>query len=69
MRHTAHINVNECDNTCIGDLDNDGRVDGLDLTIILGEWGQQGGVADLNKDGVVDGGDLTQLLGRWGECS
>jgi hypothetical protein len=58
----------ECDSTCDGDLDNDGLVDGLDLTIMLGQWGELGGIADLNKDGFVDGGDLTQLLGRWGTC-
>ncbi len=49
----------------LGDLNNDGIVDGADLGSLLGEWGQTGGPADLNNDGVVDGADLGILLGAW----
>ena len=56
----------ECE--CIGDLDASGTVDGADLAILLGAWGNAGGVADLNADGSVDGADLAILLGAWGIC-
>ena len=46
------------------DLNGDGRVDGGDLTILLGEWGGEG-TADFDGNGVVDGADLSRLLGDW----
>lgn len=57
---------------CIGDLTNDGQVDGGDLTVVLGYWGQCGPskcLGDLNGDGLVDGGDITIILAYWGPCS
>jgi len=54
---------------CIGDLDGNGTIDGADLGVLLGEWGESAsGAADLNGDGAVDGVDLGALLGAWGEC-
>ncbi len=48
------------------DLDRDGRVDGDDLGMLLGEWGvNPGSSADFNDDGVVDGADLGILLAAW----
>jgi len=49
------------------DFNNDGRVDGLDLAFLLGEWGATGSVADTNQDGIVDGQDLASLLGDWNQ--
>lgn len=50
-----------------GDLNQDGRIDGADLTILLAEWGSESSAfADVNADGVVDGADLTILLANWG---
>ena len=46
------------------DLNGDGAVDGIDLGILLSQWGTDG-TADLNDDGIVDGIDLGQLLGAW----
>ena len=59
-----------CDDTpaCPGDLNEDGTVDGTDLSIVLGFWSQSGGIADINGDGQVDGNDLAILLGGWGSC-
>lgn len=54
--------------TCIGDLNDDGVINGADLTILLGAWGTSDPVADLNDDGAVNGADLTILLGAWGDC-
>lgn len=47
------------------DFDRNGRVDGGDLTILLGAWGAHEPRFDLDGDGVVTGGDLTILLGDW----
>lgn len=47
-----------------GDFNNDGVIDGADLGILLGQWGEAG-AADLNSDGVVNGADLGMLLGSW----
>ncbi|MFO0873807.1 MAG: hypothetical protein U0575_07520 [Phycisphaerales bacterium] len=52
---------------CLGDLNGDDAVNGADLGLMLGEWGE-GGMGDLNDDGVVDGADLGLLLGAWGSC-
>lgn len=53
------------ENAAAFDLNNDGVVDGVDLAIILTQWGADGS-ADINGDGVVDGADLTLLLNNWG---
>jgi hypothetical protein len=46
------------------DLNGDGRVDGLDLTQMLANWGGSG-AGDVNADGNVDGLDLAVLLAAW----
>ena len=61
--------------TCVHDLNDDGKVDGIDLGILLANWstptgspGCQGSIpcpSDYNCDGVVDGIDLGQLLANW----
>jgi hypothetical protein len=53
---------------CIAaDLDCDGAVNGIDLGILLGNWGTCGDcAADLTGDGDVNGIDLGVLLGNWG---
>lgn len=52
----------------LGDLNDDGFVDGTDLGMLLNEWGACMGTcpADLNDDGYVDGVDLGMMLGAWG---
>ena len=45
------------------DLNDDGLVNGLDLSFVLGDWG--GPNADINGDGTTDGGDLALVLGAW----
>lgn len=52
------------------DLDEDGDVDGADLGLLLGAWGdcgpfQIGCLGDINCDGLIDGADLGLLLGAW----
>lgn len=51
-----------------GDFNNDGRVDGADLGLLLAVWGQRASAypyADLNNDGEISGGDLGVLLANW----
>lgn len=52
---------------CAADLNGDGKVDGADLGILLGNWGKPG-ASDLNGDGTTDGADQAILLGQWGPC-
>jgi hypothetical protein len=55
---------------CVCDVFRDFNVNGIDLGILLGQWGpaNQFTVTDFNGDGVVDGSDLGQLLATWGPC-
>lgn len=47
-----------------GDLNGDGRVNGVDLAILLASWGGSG-PADFTGDGVINGADLGTLLALW----
>lgn len=54
---------------CDGDVNGDLTVDGTDLSIVLGFWGeclQSDCPADITGDGFVDGTDLSVVLGFWG---
>ncbi|MBU3683783.1 MAG: hypothetical protein FGM39_07215 [Phycisphaerales bacterium] len=55
---------------CVCDVFRDFNVNGIDLGVLLGQWGpaNQFTVTDFNGDGVVDGSDLGQLLAAWGPC-
>ncbi|MBU3684482.1 MAG: hypothetical protein FGM39_10810 [Phycisphaerales bacterium] len=57
-----------CECTC--DVFRDNTVNGIDLGVLLGQWGEvtQYTVTDFNRDGAVDGSDLGQLLAAWGPC-
>lgn len=48
------------------DLNRDGFVDAVDLTMLLAAWGTADPVADINADGSVGGSDIAALLGAWG---
>ena len=69
----ADVNANNVPDSCecLGDINEDGWVDGVDLGIVLASWSTEsaGAPADLNRDGAVDGVDLGVLLGAWGACS
>ena len=55
---------------CVCDVFRDLNVNGIDLAVLLGQWGaaNQFTVTDFNGDGAVDGIDLGQLLAAWGPC-
>lgn len=42
----------------VGDVNNDGCINGGDLGLIIALWGTDDVVMDLNSDGIVDGGDI-----------
>jgi len=53
--------------TNTSDLNTDGKVDVIDLGILLSTWGQTTKPkADINQDSKVDVVDLGILLGKWG---
>ncbi len=47
------------------DLNQDFKVDGADLGVLLSAWGSRDCVADLDDDGSVSGSDLGLLLAAW----
>ena len=49
----------------LGDTNGDGRVDGQDLSLLLGSWGQEDPTVNLDAHDVIDGRDLSVLLGNW----
>ena len=51
----------DCEAGPDGDLNDDGRVDGADLGLLLVHWGESG-ITDLNQDSTTDGGDVGLLL-------
>lgn len=60
-----------CSSNCPADLNGDNFVNGDDLGILLGAWGQCASTtcpADFNDDGFVNGDDLGVMLGAWGAC-
>ena len=56
-----------CAPPCPADLNGDHIVNGADLGIVLGNWGNSG-AGDINGDGVVNGADLGAILGAYGNC-
>lgn len=51
---------------CPADLNGDGVIDGLDLNIVLGNFGKQSDEGDVDGDGDVDSDDLVKVLGQHG---
>jgi hypothetical protein len=64
--------VDACQSTpCLGDADSSGSIDGVDLAIVLQNWGAPSAKypgADINADGEVNGSDLAIVLAGWGAC-
>ena len=49
----------------VGDINGDGVVNVLDLSVLLTDWGTNNASADLNHDGAVNTLDLSILLAHW----
>ena len=55
---------------CLADIYPDGQVNGVDLGILMSEWGSTASaVADINRDGIVSGEDMGIVLSGWGPCA
>lgn len=69
---TVSVTVAASAQSCLTDITSDGQTDGVDLSVVLAQWGACGSgpscSADLNGDGAVGGADLTALLAGWGPC-
>jgi hypothetical protein len=51
-----------------GDLNSDGKVNAIDVSLLLGQWGACPEAccnADLDGDGLIGANDLALLLGQW----
>lgn len=60
-----------CRPPCPGDVDGSRVVNGIDLAVVLANWGVPSPKypnADTNGDGSVDGIDLATVLAGWGAC-
>jgi hypothetical protein len=51
------------------DLNGDGIVDSIDLSILVSRWGSSDATADINNDGTVDALDLSVLVSNWGQTT
>jgi hypothetical protein len=49
-----------------GDANGDNKVDAIDLSMLLTNWGTSNAATDFNHDGKVDALDLSTLLSHWG---
>lgn len=48
------------------DINSDGTVNALDLSMLLSNWNTSAGSSDINGDGTVNVFDLSALLSQWG---
>lgn len=55
---------------CLIDLNGDHVINGIELAIILSNWGAVpvGTTGDVNGDGFINGVDLTIIISGWGPC-
>ena len=67
-RPVLELTIDVPDFSCDGDLNDDQVVDGTDISMILGYWGQDDPAYDLDGNGLIDGTDLAIVLGWWGAC-
>jgi hypothetical protein len=51
--------------TCVGDYNQDGGIDGSDISAFFPDWENSAACADVNQDGGVDGGDIEFFFTKW----
>ncbi len=73
--YTADVNNNgipdSCDQpltNCTGDFNVSQSVDGLDLALLMSDWGTSAASRDLDQDGTIGGADVAILFAHWGNC-
>lgn len=62
---TANTTVTVTSPTSNGDINNDGKIDVFDLSILLSHYNTSYTATDLNHDGIVNVVDLSTLLSHW----
>jgi hypothetical protein len=62
---TVTVNLTGGTTNIQGDANGDGRVNAIDLSILITHDGENYAAADFNKDGQVGAADLAILLSRW----
>jgi cysteine-rich repeat protein len=62
---TFYVGTREVDTDITADLNNDGRVDLTDFSILLFHWNTANPAADINQDGVVNLADFSIMLFYW----
>lgn len=62
---TVNLTVVNLATTIPGDTNGDGRVNAVDLSILLSRDGQNYPAADFNNDGIVGAADMSILLSKW----
>ncbi|MGH6645447.1 C25 family cysteine peptidase [Aquabacterium sp.] len=55
-------------NACDADLNNDGFVNALDLSIVRGQFGKRGVAGDINGDGIVNALDVSRFNKLFGKA-
>jgi hypothetical protein len=66
----AQYTINDCTPTCYADFNQDGGIDGGDVSAFFQAWEAGDGSADVNQDGGVDGADIATFFVAWeaGSC-
>ena len=49
------------------DVNQDGKVDASDMSIVMNSWGNGSVFADINMDGDINSEDMAMLLSAWGQ--
>ncbi|MBS0197898.1 MAG: immunoglobulin domain-containing protein [Planctomycetes bacterium] len=60
----ATLTINQCF-ACPADFNQDGGVDGGDVTAFFAAWEPGEAAADVNQDGGVDGADISTFFSAW----
>jgi hypothetical protein len=61
----ATLTISSCSPPCPADFNQDGGVDGADVSAFFGAWEAGDTSADVNADGGVDGGDVSTFFVAW----
>ena len=51
------------------DVDGSGKVDNLDFSMVLANWGHATPYGDANGDGTVSNSDFASVIGAWGQTA
>jgi len=68
MLEPGFLCVEAADIPIPGDFNHDGHVNGIDVAVVLGNWGICSAgvcVGDITRDGQINGADLAILLSNW----